>query len=75
MKSDGEKFCLTFDEWTSLRRKRYMNLMLALNGSNLMNLGLVALHGSMTSKRILETVEQRLGEFDVTLQNDNTVDF
>ena len=70
LKKDGEKFCVIFDECTSLHRKRYMNLTLGISDSNLMNLGLTALHGSMTAKRILETVNSRLSEFDLNLEND-----
>jgi len=70
MKHNGDKFCVIFDEWTSLRLKRYMNVTLGVSGCQIINLGLVALYGSLTAKRILETVSSRLGEFDLSLQHD-----
>ena len=47
-----------------------MNLTLQSDDSDQFNLGLVALKGSMTSKRILDYVQRKLEQFGLSLETD-----
>lgn len=66
----GVRFCVTFDEWTSSRNRRFINLILHGKESQIWNLGLVRCKGSMTSEKCLESVEQRLKLFELTFKTD-----
>lgn len=65
----GERFCLTFDEWTSLRNRRYLNLILHGRDSKIWNLGLVRIRRKATSERLLSLVEKRLKKFNINVDN------
>lgn len=68
--SKGVRFCVTFDEWTSSRNRRYVNLILHGKRSKIWNLGLVRIHGSMTSEKCLDLVKSRLGLFNLSMETD-----
>lgn len=67
--SNGERFCVTFDEWTSLRNRRYLNVTLHGKGSKIWNLGLVRIRRSATSERLLSLVEKRLMRFNLNMES------
>lgn len=65
---NGNRFSICVDEWTSLKGKRYMNVILNhLEG--FFNLGLVRLHGCADADAISEAIKQRLNDFDITVDN------
>jgi len=68
-KAKAQKFCITFDEWTSSRKRRYMNIFLSTL-TELWNLGLLPIKGSLTSKRAVEMVTNKLNIYKVTLLED-----
>ena len=61
------RFALTFDEWTSLRNRRYLNLVLHYEDSKIINLGLFRVIGNATSVNVLLLVQSALGEFGLDL--------
>jgi hypothetical protein len=69
-KSKGEKFSLTFDEWTSSRNRRYMVVNLHEAGPKFWSLGLVRIHGTMPAKKCVELLEERLKIFGLSLSDD-----
>lgn len=67
--SKGERFCITFDEWTSLRNRRYLNVILHGAGSKIWNLGLIRIRRRATSERCLSLVEKRLKCFELSVES------
>lgn len=65
----GERFSLTFDEWTSSSNKRYMNLNVH-GGEQFFKLGLVRVQGSMTADQCIKKLNTRLAQHGLTLEND-----
>ena len=59
LKEQGCKFNLTFDELTSNRNRRYMNLILHGKESQFWNLGLIRMKGKMPAENCLELVEKK----------------
>lgn len=53
--SKGERFCTTFDEWTSLRSRRFINLILHGQNSKIWNIDLIRIFGSLTSEKCLSS--------------------
>lgn len=70
--SKGERFCASFDEWTSLRKRRYTNVILHGSDSKIWNLGLVRIRGSLDAEKCLALVEKRLKRFNLLI-TDNIV--
>ena len=68
-KSNGEKFSITLDEWTSMRNRRYLNLNVHGVGY-FWNLGLVRIHGSFSAEKCIETISSKLKDFELDLQSD-----
>jgi hypothetical protein len=69
-KSEGKKFSVTFDEWTSHRNRRYLNLILHGGVGQEWNLGVVRIHGSTSSEHCLKLVKEKLMCYNISLQND-----
>lgn len=69
LKSKGNKFSLTFDEWTSTSNKRYISLILHSN-ENFFNLGLIRLKKSGTAINCVQYIEERLKEYELSLSKD-----
>lgn len=67
---EGSRFCVTFDEWTSSRNRRYMNLILNGTGSKIWNLGLVRCKGSMTAEKCLDAVIKKIESFGLSMDRD-----
>lgn len=69
LKSAGERFSLSFDEWTSTSNKRYMAVNVH-SYKKFWNLGLVPIYGSMTAENCLRILKERLSKFDISLETD-----
>lgn len=73
MKSENKRFTITFDEWTSTRNKRYMNINIHnkdFDMAKYKNLGLVRIHGSMPAEVGTQLLQQHLSEFGLNLEDD-----
>lgn len=70
LKSKGNRFSLTFDEWTSVRNRRYLNINVHSTGGYIRNIGLARLHGKVPTEKCLEILKIKLQEFDLNLTND-----
>lgn len=69
LKKAGQRFSLSFDEWTSTSNKRYMSVNIH-SFKKFWSLGLVPIHGSMTAENCLRILKERLSEFDISLDTD-----
>lgn len=69
LKSAGERFSFSFDEWTSTSNKRYMAVNVH-SYKKFWNLGLVPIYGSMTAENCLRILKERLSKFDISLETD-----
>lgn len=69
-KKQGDRFSLTFDEWTSTRNRRYMNINIHSQESKFWNVGLVRVHGSMPAERCIALLDEKLSNFDINLHKD-----
>lgn len=65
----NQKFSLTFDEWTSRKNRRYLNINLHYNKKHC-NLGLVRIQGSCSAEHCVGMVEERLKNFNLTIKDD-----
>ena len=69
IKKGAGKYCsVTFDEYTSTRSRRYMNLNLHYD-SDPVNLGVVRIKGSIPAERVENLVKERLHEFCLKMEN------
>lgn len=69
LKKQNQKLSLTFDEWTSQKNQRYLNINVHTKLKHF-NLGLVRIHGSCTAEHCVRMVEEHLKSFNVNLKND-----
>ena len=69
-KKKGQQFSITFDEWTSTRNQRYMNVNVHEDGPTFWSLGLTRVHGSMPAEKCVALLEQKLSEFGLCLETD-----
>lgn len=69
LKSKGERFSLSFDEWTSTRNRRYLNLNLHIKGKH-WNLGLLRVHGSLPAEKCITQIAENLKSFGLSLYED-----
>ena len=65
---DG-RFSITFDESTSMRNRRYVNINVHFQGG-FRSLGLVRIQGSLNAAKAIKLVEERLQLFDLNLNKD-----
>ena len=65
MKEGGERFGLTFDEWTG-GNKRYLTVNVHLCGSEFINLGMIRVWSSQKADTLLKLVTLRMKEYDLT---------
>ena len=63
------RFSISFDESTSLRNRRYLNLNLHMP-DGFQTLGLIRIKGSCNSKKTIQEIENRLREFGLSFEND-----
>ncbi|CAG5019360.1 unnamed protein product [Parnassius apollo] len=72
VKSQNKRFTMTFDEWTSTRNKRYMNINIHskdLEPANYKNLGLVRIKCSMPADVGTQLIQQHLSNFGLSLED------
>ena len=69
-KEQGQRFSLTFDEWTSTRNRRCMNINVHDQGAQFWSLGLLRVHGSMPAERCVELFQLKLTSFGLSLAKD-----
>lgn len=69
IKKDGRKLSLTFDEWTSNRNRRYMNVN-AHAANKTWNLGLQRVDGSMNAERCVELLSSKTEQYGISLEKD-----
>lgn len=62
-------FSLTFDEWTSKKNKRYMNINLHFKNEH-RNLGLIRINTSASAENLVRLISERLNLFNLNLEND-----
>ena len=73
LKLDKDKFkwfTLDCDEWTSVRRRKYININIFSKESSYWNLGLVRIIGSATTENLVELLRSRLDDFGINLATD-----
>ena len=66
----GERFSLSFDEWTSIRNRCYMNINLHARSCQFWSLGLIRIAGSMSEDKCIELLEQNLAQHGLDLRKD-----
>ena len=69
LKTEGKRFSLTFDEWTSIRNRRYLNVTAHIKGK-FWNLGLVRIRGSLPAESCIKLLEERLEIYGLNLHED-----
>lgn len=63
---DG-KFCLTLDEWTSFRNRRYLNVNIHSVDGVFFNLGIIRIKSTCPAEVVEELTEEKLKEFELSL--------
>lgn len=71
MKSNGKRFSITFDEWTSLQNRRYLNLNIHFVNESIgfYNLGLVRVRGSMPAESCVSKISEKLSDFGLSFKD------
>ncbi len=59
------KFSLTFDEWTSVKNRRYLNLNLHIQ-NKFWNLGLLRIHGTFPAESCVDLITTTLEKFKLS---------
>jgi hypothetical protein len=72
----GERYSITFDEWTSVKNRRHININVHKGGGKVENLGMVRVRGSQTAESIVKLVSERLTKFGLDIKRivGNTTD-
>ena len=65
----GEIFSISFDEWTSQRNRRYLNIVHGQN-SNILSLGLARICGTLPSEKFIQLLEEKLKKHKPNLHTD-----
>ncbi|GFW98920.1 BED-type domain-containing protein [Trichonephila clavipes] len=61
----GLRCSLTFDEFTSLKNRRYLNINVHFNEGEIFNLGMLRISGSFSAENCVKVVETKLQEFEI----------
>lgn len=69
LRKQGKRFSLSFDEWTSQKNHRYLNLNLHHKEKHF-NLGLIRIHGSCTAEHTISLIKNRLKSFGLDTDTD-----
>ena len=70
LKEDGTRYSLTFDEWTSTRNRRCMNVHVHAGNSRFWSLGMVRVFGTMPAEKCVQLLGTKLAMFGLSLQHD-----
>lgn len=65
--NDGVRFSITLDEWSSVRRRRYLNVNLHTKKDEF-NLGLIRILGKCTAEKLVELIKQHLSIFGINME-------
>lgn len=65
---NGERFCLTFDEWSSTRNRRYMNLNVHTD-KEFWNLGLTRAKGTLPAEKCVKLVNDKLNKHGLRMED------
>ena len=65
---DDERFSVTFDEWTSKRGRKHMNVNIHNSKGPTVNLGLIRVWGGQKSETLLKLLEEKLKEFGIDIE-------
>lgn len=63
MKSNGDRFSLTLDEWTSRKNRGYLNVNVHFKDGDFVNLGLERIPGRCPAEVIKSLTEKKLADF------------
>lgn len=66
-RTSGNGFSITWDEWTSKRNRRYMNINLH-SDSKFWNLGLVRIQGKLPATKCVQLLQKKLSEYNLSLE-------
>lgn len=66
-KLNGKGFSITFDEWTSQRNRRYININLH-SESKFWSLGLLRINGSLPAEKCVKLLSDKLDEYGLSLE-------
>lgn len=69
LKNEGQRFSLSFDEWTSTSNKRYMNGNIH-SDKKFWSLGLIRIDESLNAETCVRVLKERLSQFDISLDTD-----
>ena len=69
LRSEGMRFSLTFDEWTSLKNRRYLNINVHIE-EEFWSLGLARVVGSLPAEKCIELVQKVLTQFMLNYYED-----
>jgi hypothetical protein len=69
LKLDGARFSISFEEYTSVATKRFMNLNVHFEGG-FHSLGMIHVHGTMPATKAIQLVTAKLKEFGLNLDCD-----
>lgn len=69
LQMQNQKFSLTFDEWTSRKNRRYLNINLHSDKQH-RNLGLIRIQGSSSAEHCVNLVEEHLKIFNINIKDD-----
>lgn len=70
LKLDGQKFSLTFDEWTSIKNRIYLNLNVHATDKMFWNLGLCRVNGTMPAEKCVDIIDAKLKIYNICLDYD-----
>lgn len=68
-KSNGSKFSLTLDEWSSSQNRRYLNINIHGKGY-FWNLGLIRIRGCFSAEICSNVISEKLNEFGIDFEKD-----
>lgn len=63
----GDRFNISHDEWSSIKRRRYLNIILHHKKDRIWNLGLIRIKGTMDAETIVRKIDERLGTFELSI--------
>lgn len=73
LRGSDHRFTLTFDEWTSTRNRRYINVNVhafVKEKPIFWNLGLVRIYGSLPAEACITILKEKLSEYELSLDKD-----
>ncbi len=66
---EGKKFAISFDEYTGINNKKYLNLNVHLNSLQFWVIGLIEINGPGTGIRISALIDRKLHEYYILIKH------